>query len=291
MKGREGRAAAALAAPALSLLAVFLLVPLAMAAVNSLFVDTPFSPRRFVGLRHYRALFEDAQALGTLGFTFLFVGVSALLETAAGLCLALVLHAPFRGRGTVRAAALLPWAIPTVVAGAVWRHLANDQSGGLNLLFFGGSVGDYRAWLAEPFAARAAVIAADVWKTSGFAALVILAGLSAVPGETLEAARVDGAGPWRRLLHVTLPLLRPALALAFLFRVMDAFRVFDLIYVMTQGGPADATNVLSFYGYQKMFPEQRFGYGSMVSVVVFALTAFACAAAARWAVGRAREAA
>ncbi|MBU1155806.1 MAG: sugar ABC transporter permease [Proteobacteria bacterium] len=223
----------------------------------------------FVGLGNYARLLSDPTARASAGVTLIFVAVSTLCEVALGTLMALALDKSFRGRGLVRAAVLVPWAIPTVVASQMWRFILNDRYGLLNWLIFGDQVGSYRAWLAEPGWALAAVISADVWKTSAFAALIVLAGLQTIPRELNEAAALDGAGPWQRFRHLTLPLVLPALAVALVFRTMDAFRVFDLVYVMTQGGPANATNVLQFYGYKKMFAEGFMGYGSAVSVMVF----------------------
>jgi multiple sugar transport system permease protein len=287
---RPGRSAYALLLPALFLLATFALYPLAAAFANSLYRDTPFQEREFIGLQNYADLLTDDAAGETVGFTFLFVGVSSVLEVLIGLGIALVIHRSFAGRGLVRAAVLVPWAVPTVVAAVMWRYLLHDQYGFFNLLLFGGDLSGYRAWLAEPATARLAIISADVWKTSSFAALLLLAGLQSIPEELSEAARVDGAGALRRFLCVTLPLLRPALLLALLFRILDAFRVFDLVYVLTQGAPGNATNVLSFFGYRKMFPEQQFGYGSAVSVVVFLLVAAVAVPTIRLVGGRDRTA-
>lgn len=269
----ERRFGTLLVLPALFLVGLFLIVPIVMAFWASLHVDTPLAGYRFIGLGNYIDLAADETALDALGFTLVFVGVSTALEVGLGLLLALLLNEGFRGRGWARAAVLVPWAIPPVVAAVMWKYLLNDQYGLVNLILYGGDLGSYRAWLAEPGTARLSIIIADVWKTSSFAALLILAGLQAIPRELMEAARIDGAGPFRRFFSITLPLLRPAILLAFLFRTMDAFRVFDLVYVMTRGGPGDSTNVLQLYGYQKMFPEQQFGYGSAVSVIVFLLVA------------------
>jgi multiple sugar transport system permease protein len=264
--------AAGFLAPALVVIALFLLVPILMAVWTSLHIDTPFT-HRFVGLQNYADLAGDDVAVGSLGFTLTFVVISVALELFFGLLLALLIHESFRGRGLVRAAVLVPWAIPTVVAAVMWKYMFNDQYGFVNLMIWGGDLESYHAWLASPGTARMAIIVADVWKTSCFAALLILAGLQSIPPDLYEAARVDGAGAWRRFWKITLPLLRPAILLALLFRVMDAFRVFDLVFVMTGGAPGDSTNVLQFYGYQKMFPEGQFGYGSAISVVVFVIIA------------------
>jgi multiple sugar transport system permease protein len=269
----ERRTAYALIAPALIIVAVFVLSPIVQAFVNSLYRDTPFAPKSFIGFENYRMLFSDSVALGTIEFTLLFVILSTALEILIGLGLALVIHEQFKGRGLVRAAVLIPWAIPTVVAGVMWKYMLNDQYGFVNFIIFGSDVSHYVAWLASEWSARMSIIGADVWKTSSFAALLILAGLQSIPDDLYEAARIDGAGAVKRFFRITLPLLRPAILLALLFRMMDAFRVIDLVYVMTQGAPGDTTNVLQYYGYQKMFPEQQFGYGSAISVLVFVMIA------------------
>jgi multiple sugar transport system permease protein len=149
----------------------------------------------------------------------------------------------------------------------MWRFLFNDRYGPVSYYLLGGA-----APLAHPLGAWIAIVAADVWKTTPFAALIVLAGLQAIPKELEEAADIDGAGPLRRFAHVTLPLLRPAILVAMLFRTIDALRVFDLVFVMTQGGPADATTVLQYFGYRKMFSEGMMGEGAAVSTLVFLVT-------------------
>lgn len=269
----------ALLVPCLGVLAVFAFYPIGYSVYLSLHrivLSLPGLGEQFVGLENYRRLAADPSALASLGRTLLFVLVSTGCEMVFGLVIALLIHRSFRGRGLVRAAVLVPWAIPTVVASQLWRFLFNDKYGLFNYLLFGSDTSAYQAWLAHPVWAFAAVVVADVWKTSAFAALLILAGLQTIPEELYEAATVDGASAWRQFLHLTLPLLRPALLLALLFRTMDAFRVFDLVFVMTQGGPADATNVLQFYGYKKLFAEGQLGYGSTISVLVLVLTLTVC---------------
>jgi multiple sugar transport system permease protein len=154
----------------------------------------------------------------------------------------------------------------------MWRFIFNDKYGLLNIILFGTNTSSYTAWLAYPSTAFAAIVIADIWKTSSFAGLLILAGLQLIPDELYEAARIDGASEWQQFKKITLPLIKPALLIALLFRTMDAFRVFDLVFVMTQGGPADSTNVLQFYGYKKIFAEGLMGYGSTISVLVFLIT-------------------
>jgi multiple sugar transport system permease protein len=202
----------------------------------------------------------------------IFIAVTIPLELLLGLGMALVLNEAFRGRGLLRAVVLIPWAIPTVVASQMWRFIFNDRYGLFNFMLFGADTSRYWAPLADPYLALAGIMVAEVWKTTPFAALIILAGLQSIPDDLYEAASVDGATSWQKFRHVTLPLLKPALLLALLFRTIDSLRVFDLVYVMTQGGPADATNVLQFYGYKKTFGEGMIGYGSAIAVTVFSMS-------------------
>ncbi|RMH35528.1 MAG: sugar ABC transporter permease [Nitrospirae bacterium] len=258
--------------PMLVVVSVFSLYPAVDSFLLSLhrwFLGLPSLGRPFVGLDNYREFLQDPIAHQALLVTAGFVLASTALELLLGLGIALVIHEHFVGRGGVRAAILVPWAIPTVVASQMWRFLANDQYGAINLVLFGDDIGAYVPWLADPWSAFGIIVLADVWKTSSFAALLILAGLQLIPDDLYDAARVDGATAWQRFWHLTLPLLKPALLTALLFRTIDAFRVFDLVFVMTQGGPGDATQVIQFYGYKTLFTEGRVGYGTTISVTVF----------------------
>lgn len=259
--------------PSLLVIGTFLFLPVMEAIVSSLYVFPRFGDAEphFVGLQNYERLFADERALGSLRFTFLFVVVSVSLEILLGLMLALIMNRAMRGQGLVRAAVLVPWAIPTVVVAVMWQYIFNDQYGLANLLLHGHDVGRYQAFLAHTGSARLAIILADVWKTSGFAALLMLAGLQTIPEDVYEAARVDGAGPWQRFVRITLPLLSPAILIAVLFRMMDAFRVFDLVFVMTGG--AHDTDVLQHYGYLVLFAHVERGYGAAIAVVTFVLVA------------------
>lgn len=269
--GRSERSLAMiLVAPAIIVLGAFTVLPIAGSIWSSLHGTVLTLPSRgspFVGLANYVDLAASTVFWRSLRTTLVFVVVSTAIETALGLVVALCLDATIRARGWIRAAMLLPWAVPTVVASQMWRFLLNDRYGPIAYYAFDGSTP-----LADPAGALAAVIAADVWKTMPFAALILLAGLQGIPADLLEAASVDGAGAVRRFFRVTLPLLRPALLAVVLFRTIDAFRVFDLVYVMTQGGPADATDVLQFFGYRRTFAEGLLGSGAAVSVVVFLLS-------------------
>jgi multiple sugar transport system permease protein len=272
---REKTFAAALVLPCFLFVTLFAFYPILYSfylSFHRLILGLPALGMPFVGLENYRELLGDGHAMKSLANTLLFVFSTTALEIAFGLIIALILNRAFRARGLVRAAVLVPWAIPTVVSSQMWRFIFNDKYGVFNFMLFGSDVSAYQAWLAEPAMAFAAIVVADVWKASSFAGLIILAGLQTIPDELYEASRIDGASAWQQFTRITLPLVKPAILVALLFRTMDAFRVFDLVFVMTQGGPADATNVLQFYGYKKIFAEGQMGYGSTISVLVFAVT-------------------
>ncbi len=200
--------------------------------------------------------------------TLVFAVCSVALETVLGLAIALALNAPFRGRGLVRAAVLVPWAIPTVVSAKLWAWMLNDEFGILNYTLQGlGIISEPIAWVANPDLALAAVIAVDVWKTTPFMVLLVLAGLQMLPQDCYEAARVDGVHPVKVFWRVTLPLLWPALAVAIAFRALDALRIFDLVYVLTAN--STSTMSISVYARQQLIDFQDVGYGSAASTLVF----------------------
>jgi trehalose/maltose transport system permease protein len=258
--------------PSLILIGIFFVFPILDSfrlSFYRLILTLPWLGQKFVGLENYQDLITDPIALKSLTTTVVFVAVTTTLEVAFGLGMALVLNEVFRGRGLLRALVLIPWAIPTVVSSQMWRFIFNDQYGALNLFLFGARTNAYLAPLADPFLAPIAIMVAEVWKTTSFATLIILAGLQSISDDLYEAASIDGMTLWQRFRYITLPLVKPALVLALLFRTIDALRVFDLVFVMTQGGPADATNVISYYGYKKVFAEGMVGYGSAVAVGIF----------------------
>jgi multiple sugar transport system permease protein len=191
------------------------------------------------------------------------------LELVLGLAIALTLRRAFRGRALVYGVVLLPWALPTAVSARMWEWMYHPDLGVLNYL-----LGAQVNWLGSPVWALNAAVAMDVWKSTPFVALLLLAGLQAIPHEIYRAAAIDGAGRAAILRQITLPLIAPVVLVALVFRTIDAFRVFDAIYVLTGGGPADSTETLSIYAYRVLFQALEFGYGSALAVV-----AFACAAA------------
>jgi ABC-type sugar transport system permease subunit len=264
--------------PSFAFVGIFTLFPIFESFRLSFYrmiLTLPWLGQKMVGWENYTDLWTDPVAMQSLQTTVIFVAVTIPLELLFGLGIALVMNEAFRGRGLLRAVVLIPWAIPTVVSSQMWRFIFNDRYGLFNFVLFGDETTRYLAPMADPNLALAAIIVAEVWKTTPFAALIILAGLQTIPDELYEAADVDGATVWQKFRYLTLPLIRPALLLALLFRTIDALRVFDLVFVMTQGGPADATNVLQFYGYKKSFAEGMVGYGSAIAVCVFLLSMIA----------------
>ncbi|HEU4700721.1 MAG TPA: sugar ABC transporter permease [Gemmatimonadales bacterium] len=262
--------------PAVGLVALIALFPLGWTVWESFHLHDlrmPWRGQPFVGLANYAELARDPRFRGALLHTAFFTGVSVALELVLGLLVALALDRAFRGRGGVRAAVLLPWAIPTVVAALLWRFMFESPAGIVNAALAGAGLVDRPVvWFVRAATAWVPVILADVWKATPFVALLLLAGLQGIDRSLYEAAAVDGAGWWWRLRHVTLPLLKPAILVALVFRTLDAFRVFDLIYVMTGGGPGTSTEPLALYTFNALLQNLRFGYGAAMAVVVFLVT-------------------
>jgi multiple sugar transport system permease protein len=228
----------------------------------------------YVGLDNFTRLRSDGQFWNAWRQTLWFTGWSTVLETLIGLGMALVLARAFRGRGIVRAAMLVPWAIPTVVSSRMFGWLFDGQTGVINYVLHKlGLIGQNINWTGSVEHAMQTVIICDVWKTTPFMALLLLAGLQTIPRQLEEAARVDGASAFQVFLRIRLPLLMPTLLIAALLRALDAFRVFDIVYVLTGGGPADSTETLSTFIYKRMFSGLELGYGSALSVVMFATEA------------------
>lgn len=273
IEAREIRLAWTLVLPALATILLIALFPLAWTLWESLHVHDlrmPWRGRPFVGLANYLEALADRRFWGALWHTAIFTVGSVVLELVLGLVLALALHRAYRGRGLVRAAVLVPWAIPTVVAALLWQFMFDSQAGIANAVLIDmGLMSEPFPWFIHTTAAWAPIILADVWKMTPFVALLLLAGLQNIDHSIYEAARIDGASPWQQFVHVTLPLLKPAMLVALIFRTLDAFRVFDLIYVMTGGGPGTATEPIALYTFNSLLQNLRFGYGSALSVIVF----------------------
>jgi len=235
--------------------------------INLKFPDLGMS---FIWFENYIRLFRDVRAMSALLNTIFFTVSTVALELIFGMIIALLMDRALRFRGILRATVLIPWAMPTVVAAMLWRWMYNDQSGIINaILVATGVTTEYLQFLAEPALAWVAVIVTEVWKTTPFMALLLLAGLQVIPREVYEASAIDGASKIRTFFTITLPLIKPVLLVALLFRTLDAFRVFDVIFVMTGGGPGNSTESLSLYTYKTMFGALDFGYGSALSILTF----------------------
>jgi ABC-type sugar transport system permease subunit len=270
---REARLAWWLAAPALATILLVALFPLLWTLWESVHLHDlrmPWLGRPFIGAANYLEAVRDARFREALAHTLLFTAATVTIELGLGCVLALAMNRAFRGRALVRAAVLVPWAIPTVVSALLWRFIFEGRAGIANALLVDlRLVRDPPVWFIHTGLAWVPVVLADVWKTTPFVALLLLAGLQNIDASLYEAARIDGASAWRQFRHVTLPLLKPAILVALIFRTLDAFRVFDLIYVMTGGGPGFSTTVLVQYIYQMAFTEGEMGYASAIGVVLY----------------------
>ncbi len=224
------------------------------------------------GAVRYRGTLVDPAWWNAVWNTVRFSVVSVTLETVLGMVVALVLNAEFKGRGFVRAAILIPWAIPTIVSAKMWAWMLNDQYGIINDMMLNlGLISQKIAWTANTDTAMFAVLVVDVWKTTPFMALLCLAGLQMIPRDIYEAAKIDGVHPVRVFFKITLPLVRPALMVAVIFRMLDALRVFDLIYVLTPNSAA--TKTMSIISRENLIDFNKFGYGSAQSTLLFAIIA------------------
>jgi multiple sugar transport system permease protein len=205
----------------------------------------------------------------TLTITLIFTAISVFCELVLGLALALIMNKAMRGRGIIRTISLIPWAIPTSVAALLWSYLYNGTSGIVAHAFSAiGLISEPTQLLLTARGSLASIIIADVWKTTPYMALLLLAGLQVIPNTLYESSAIDGAGKLKQFWHITLPLLKPSIFVALLFRTLDAFRVFDLIWVLTGGGPGGTTESISIYAYKVMFAQTRFGYGSAMVLVM-----------------------
>lgn len=239
---------------------------------------TCFVQSNFIGLKGYYDAVADERVMQALSHTAVFTVISVALEFTLGLGLAIIMNKAMRGQGIVRAVSLIPWAIPTTVAALMWSYLYDGSSGivayvmqNLHL------VGDSRDLLLSGSGAMASAIIADVWKTTPYMALLILAGFQTIPGTVYESAKVDGSGVFNTFFKITLPLLKPSILVALLMRTLDAFRVFDLIYVLTGGGPGGSTETMSIYAYKTMFQQTNFGYGSIIVILMVIFVALIAA--------------
>lgn len=250
---------------------LFILVPVLGTLWNSFFRDVSFLPRRLVGVRNYIAILSEASFWQAAWFTIAFTVVAVALEACLGMAFAVLLSQQFPLRGVLRTVILVPWAIPTIVSAKVWKLVFQYTYGVLNYLVTTLGVSDAKInWLGSAAGAFWSIVIAEVWKTTPFVVIILLAGLQAIPEEVYKQAKIDGARMFKRFWTITLPLLRPVLVIALVFRTIDSLRIFDLVYVLTGGGPGGATTTLSVLGFE-YFSNDRFGMGSAISIITFFL--------------------
>jgi multiple sugar transport system permease protein len=275
LKGPSGRryeqTAYLFVLPLVAVILLLIVIPVLGTFWTSLYRDVTYLPTRFTFLSNYKRLLTDANFWQSLRFTLLFVATTIPIEMVLGIVFAIILNERLRYRNALRATVLIPWAVPTIVAARTWELIYNYGYGLANYLLGVLHISDEPVnWLGSPLSAFFALVVADVWKTTPFVAIILLAGLQTIPEEIYEQARVDGTTFHQRFFKITLPMLKPVIAVALIFRSIDTIRILDLIYVVTDGGPGGTTTSLSLYGY-KYFNEGDFGYGSAVAVVLFML--------------------
>jgi trehalose/maltose transport system permease protein len=268
---RQTRLGWLLLLPALAVVGFVAIYPLGKTVYYS-FTNQEFlagiEPTKWVGLRNYRELWHDSIFRTAIWTTIKFTLITVGFEFVLGMIIALVVNSNFRGRGAMRAVMLVPWAIPTVVAAQMWKWMFDDVYGvindaGVRLHLLSHS----RAWISEPSTALASVCAVDIWKTTPFVALLLLAGLQVIPRDLYEAASVDGASKLQQFWRITLPLLRPAILVTLIFRTLDALRVFDVFYVFFGNRPD--TQTMAIYDQTTIVGDGHVGYGGAVSVAIF----------------------
>jgi ABC-type sugar transport system permease subunit len=265
----------ALTLPAIVLILAFSVLPVLYVAYLSLW-DLRFGaplPGEFAGWGNYRFILGDASVMTALRNTAYFAALSVAIATGIGLGIALLLDSESPGARWLVASAVLPWAIPDVVNALMWQWIYNPTYGALNgLLTSLRVIETYRAWLSAPWPAMHAVVVAYSWKLVPFVVIILYAALRSVPPEVYESAQIDGAGAWARFRHVSLPLIAPAVAVAVLFCVVWSMRAFDIVYLLTRGGPGEATVVLSYFTFAKAFEFGDLGAGAAVACVLGAAT-------------------
>ena len=273
LRRRQTRLAWLLLAPSLVVVAIVAFYPLGRTVYQS-FTDQQFlalEPTKWIGLENYfgeAGLIHDTIFRDAVVTTVKFTVITVLFEFVLGLIIALVVNSNFRGRGVMRAVMLVPWAIPTVISAQMWNWMYNDIYGVFNDLLLRMHLVDRGvAWTAEPSTALGSVAAVDIWKTTPFVALLLLAGLQVIPSELYEAASVDGASKWQQFWRITMPLLRPAILVALIFRTLDALRVFDVFFVLL--GQRQDTQSMAIYDQATIVQTGNVGYGAAISVAIF----------------------
>jgi trehalose/maltose transport system permease protein len=271
LRRQQTRLAWLMLAPALAIVAIVAFYPLGLTVWQS-FTNEQFlaglQPVEFVGLDNYRNLLDDTIFRDAIWVTVKFTVITVVFEFVLGLIIALVVNSGFKGRGVMRAVMLVPWAIPTVISAAMWKWMYNDIFGVINDALTRLHIVDHNvAWISQPSTALASVAAVDIWKTTPFVALLLLAGLQVIPTELYEAANVDGVSKFQQFWRITLPLLKPAILVALIFRTLDALRVFDVFFVFFGSRPD--TQTMAIYDQSTIVSTGDVGYGAAISVAIF----------------------
>lgn len=265
-----------LVTPALVLVAATILVPMVqtiLLSMQTVRLNLPNLPRGFNNFANFQQLLADPVFWSGLSVSALLVLANVVVCISVGMVVALILNESFFGRGVVRAAMLIPWAMPGVVIATLWRFMFNDQYGVVNdIILRLGLVSSYQNILGGPWALPG-VMVAMIWRSTPFTTFLILAGLQTIPPELYEAAKIDGASGWKRFWHVTLPMVRSSLMIAVIFRSLDAFREFDILYNLTVGGPGVTTQNLALYTYKTYFAFLNFGYGATLALAMMLISA------------------
>jgi multiple sugar transport system permease protein len=258
-----------MAAPVILLVAIFTIYNVGRALYQSMRIESPIFPSRFVGLQNYRDVLGGMFFAEAVSNTVRFAAVTVPLVVVLGVLTALLLNESFVGNALLRVGMLLPWALPATVAGLIWKWIFLDSWGALNAgLFSIGLIDNYIPWLTTPGLAQMAVVVVFLWTQLPLAAIFLLAALQAIPAELYDAAAVDGAGLWERFRRVTLPGIRPMLVIVALYETLMAFTNFDIVYSLTQGGPGTTTTMVTYFTWVESFKKLDFGVGSALAVII-----------------------
>lgn len=267
----QKKLAAILIIPAVVIIFAIVIYPLLNAFYQS-FIDSNLAYpqlRKFIGIGNYIDVLKDKYFWLSILNTVYFTIFSIILEFLFGFIIALVLNEKFYMKWLVRTLIMIPWAIPPVVNATVWKWILNSEYGSLNSILHSlGIIKEYKIWLSSPFWSLMLVILADVWKYTPLVALMLLAALQTIPEDLYEAAKIDGASPFRRFVSVTIPLIKPTVIVVLIFRTFEAFKIFDLVFVMTRGGPAFKTTVISYYAYLETFSQLKVGRGAAIAYII-----------------------
>ncbi|WP_434688940.1 carbohydrate ABC transporter permease [Hungatella sp. SB206] len=260
--------------PAMVLFLLFVAYPVLNTLKTSLYslrIQTLSQGGKFVGFQNFIKLAQDKTMLTSLVFTVGFTVVSVILETVLGMACALIMNRTFKGQGFVRAMILIPWCIPTIVSGLMWSYMFSESFGVINQALKAIGLSPVM-WVTGAKGAFSSMIIADVWKTSPYMSLLLLSGLKTVPGDIYEAASIDGAGKIQQFFFITLPVIKPVVLVSVMFRTIQSFRIYDLVKVLTDGGPNNVTQSLTMYTMKQYFTFGDLGYGAALAVLTFAVS-------------------